>query len=98
MRTGHAIITFRPREGQTSENTVKIVYYDSADAAYIKLISKDDAAPYGFTYCCDPDVVDGQIHLDFDTRGRLIGIEILSASSKLPSHLLRNGEDSVSPC
>jgi uncharacterized protein YuzE len=32
------------------------------------------------TKACDPSAVDGQIHLDFDDQGRLLGIEILDAS------------------
>ncbi|AKC10058.1 MULTISPECIES: DUF2283 domain-containing protein [Rhizobium/Agrobacterium group] len=67
---------------------MKISYDVSVDAAYIKLKSEEDIAPFGSTYCCDPNAVDGQINLDFDAEGRLIGIEILSASKKLPSYLL----------
>ncbi|SCY81376.1 DUF2283 domain-containing protein [Rhizobium sp. NFACC06-2] len=67
---------------------MKISYDASVDAAYIKLRNEDDIAPFGFTYSCDPDDVDGQINLDFDAEGRLMGIEILSASKKLPSYLL----------
>lgn len=69
--------------------TVKISYDDSVDAAYIKLKTEDDRTPFGFTYCCDPAAVDGQINLDFDLDGRLIGIEVLSASTKLPLDLLK---------
>ncbi|WP_330288836.1 DUF2283 domain-containing protein [Streptomyces sp. NBC_00576] len=32
------------------------------------------------------------INLDFDKEGRLIGIEVLAASSKLPKHLLESAE------
>jgi uncharacterized protein YuzE len=32
--------------------------------------------------------VNGQIHLDFDKRGKLIGIEALDASRLLPEALL----------
>lgn len=43
-------------------------------------------------YLCDPVDVDGMINLDFDEQGRLIGIEILAARSKLPQYLLRSAE------
>ncbi|WP_421477804.1 DUF2283 domain-containing protein [Agrobacterium tumefaciens] len=51
---------------------MKISYDVSVDAAYIKLKSEEDIAPFGSTYCCDPNAVDGQINLDFDVEGRLI--------------------------
>ena len=44
------------------------------------------------TYPCDPIDVDGMINLDFDEQGRLIGIEVLAASSKLPEYLLKSAE------
>ena len=65
-------------------------YDASVNAAYIDLKSVDDESGFGFTYCCDPAEVDGQIHLDFDIDGRLTGIEILNASKKLPTYLLKN--------
>jgi uncharacterized protein YuzE len=42
------------------------------------------------TYGCDPEEVGGQIHLDFDKEGRLIGIEVLDASQKLPPAVLKS--------
>ena len=47
---------------------------------------------YDRTYPCDPVDVDGMINLDFDEQGRLIGIEVLGARSKLPEYLLRTAE------
>jgi uncharacterized protein YuzE len=43
-------------------------------------------------YPCDPVEVGGMINLDFDEQGRLIGIEVLAASSKLPKYLLESAE------
>jgi len=68
---------------------VKITYDTSVDAAYLKLKSEKDQTPFGFTYCCDPAEVDGQIHLDFDENGRLIGVEVLNAKDKLPKYLVQ---------
>ncbi len=68
---------------------MKLTYDGSVDAAYIKLSSDDDQSRFGYTYCCDPNEVDGQIHLDFDVEGRLIGVEVLGASHKLPRYLLK---------
>lgn len=67
---------------------MKIRYDPSVDAAYIDLACDGETSSFGFTYACDPAEVDGQIHLDFDLSGRLIGIEILQASKKLPPALL----------
>jgi uncharacterized protein YuzE len=58
----------------------------AADAAYIYLA--EVPAKVEFTYACDPLAVKGQINLDFGADGRLIGIEVLGASRKLPVHLL----------
>jgi uncharacterized protein YuzE len=43
------------------------------------------------TYACDPEEAGGQFHLDFDDDGRLIGIEVLDASRKLPKAVLKAG-------
>jgi uncharacterized protein YuzE len=67
---------------------MKIKYDPTVDAAYISLANDESAGDFGFTYACDPIEVDGQIHLDFDVSGVLIGIEVLQASKKLPPHLL----------
>ena len=67
----------------------KVTYEPSVDAAYLYLV------PIGpgeakMTYGCDPEEVGGQIHLDFDKDGRLIGIEVLDASHKLPAAVLKS--------
>lgn len=67
---------------------MRIEYDESVDAAYIKLKSDSDQVPFGFTYSCNPSEVNGQIHLDFDLDGCLVGIEVLQASKKLPSYLI----------
>lgn len=69
---------------------MKISYDESVDAAYIDLREDSVGSAIDYTYCCDPSIVDGQIHLDFDGGGRLVGIEVLQASRKLPSELLMN--------
>jgi uncharacterized protein YuzE len=63
---------------------MKIVYDKSIDAAYLYLVDGIEAGGVAKTYCCDPLEVNGQIHLDFDKQGRLIGIEVLDASKLLP--------------
>ena len=68
----------------------EITYDESIDAAYIYLGGEEAHGPVAWTYPCDPVEVRGQIHLDFDAEGRLTGIEVLDASTKLlPSFLSR---------
>ncbi|GAA4227785.1 hypothetical protein GCM10022254_16320 [Actinomadura meridiana] len=74
---------------------LKVTYDQQANAAYIYF--EDPArlerrGPIAKMYPCDPIAVDGMINLDFDTEGRVIGIEILDARSKLPPHLLDAAE------
>ena len=69
---------------------MKITYDASVDAAYIYLTSDGiDAGEVEFTYACDPNVVGGMVHLDFDRNGLLLGIEVLAASKLLPTQLLK---------
>jgi uncharacterized protein YuzE len=67
---------------------MKVSYDRSVDAAYINLAERSESASFGFSYACDPGAVGGQINLNFDVMGRLIGIEVLQASKKLPASLL----------
>lgn len=71
---------------------MRITYDPSVDAAYMYLV--DRIRPHGVarTYACDPGQVDAEINLDFDSDGRLVGIEVLSASKKLPNGLLQTAE------
>ncbi len=71
---------------------MKISYDPAADAAYIQLADVIGAGGVAFTYGCDPSEVDGMIHLDFDSDGRVVGIEVLDASSKLPPEVLLQAE------
>jgi uncharacterized protein YuzE len=67
---------------------MRLRYDPSVDAAYIELDERADSSSFGFTYVCDPAQVGGQIHLDFDINGRLVGLEVLQASKKLTLSLL----------
>ena len=63
------------------------------NAAYIYLT--EQPMEYGSvtkTYPCDPIEVGGQINLDFDSTGRLVGIEVLDPMRLLPPDLLRKAE------
>ena len=67
---------------------MKITYDKSVDAAYIYLIDEIRPSAVKRTYSCDPVEVNGEINLDFDADDRLIGIEILGASKRLPEAVI----------
>ena len=71
---------------------MKITLDRITDAVYIQLASFLDDASVVKTYPCDPIEVNGQINLDFDAAGHLVGIEIMDASKRLPVELLREAE------
>jgi uncharacterized protein YuzE len=66
---------------------MRITYDPTANAAYIYLVEIRSGG-VARTYPCDPQEVGGMINLDFDSDGRLLGIEVLDASKKLPLGLL----------
>jgi len=66
-----------------------LVSYDSeADAAYIRL-QREISGDVDRTVMVDPSEIDGMINLDLDLHGRVLGIEVLDASKKLPMEMLR---------
>ncbi len=67
---------------------MRVTYDASVDAAYIFLVDVIGPGEASKTYCCDPQEVNGQINLDFDSAGRLIGVEVLDASRFLSPELL----------
>ncbi|WP_329305870.1 DUF2283 domain-containing protein [Streptomyces sp. NBC_01260] len=71
---------------------VKVTYDKSVDAAYVYFTEPQVRARSAHMYPCAPVDVDGMINLDFDEHGRLIGIEVLAAGSKLPEYLLKSAE------
>jgi uncharacterized protein YuzE len=73
-----------------------IVAYDpDADAAYLRLAAEIVAGSVAKTYPCDSREIGGTINLDFDMKGRLIGIEVLDASRLLPPEVLRSPSGDV---
>jgi uncharacterized protein YuzE len=70
---------------------VKVTFDRSANAAYIALksIEPGEAA---LQHLIEADGTRGTITLDFDTKGRLIGIEVLDATHALPEDALKGAE------
>lgn len=71
---------------------LKVTYDKTADAAYVYFTDPEVRRKVASMYPCDPVDVDGMINLDFDEDGRVVGIEILGARSKLPAYLLQRAE------
>ena len=71
---------------------MNITYDIAVDAAYIFLVPQITRGEVAKTHTCEPNEGGSQINLDFDAAGRLLGIEILDASSSLPAELLDSAE------
>jgi uncharacterized protein YuzE len=71
---------------------MKIKYDRSANAAYIYLVSEIGPGDVKKEYHCDFTQVGGMINLDFDSQGRLIGIEVIQASKLLPTEAINDAE------
>lgn len=67
---------------------MRLTYDAEADAAYIQLVELIVPDAVAKTVGCDPAEVGEMINLDFDSEGRLLGIEVLDASRVLPQELL----------
>ncbi len=68
---------------------MRVTLDKSIDAAYIYLKDQIDPGTVKVTYPCDPLEVKGEINLDFDVDGVLIGVEVQNASKKLPFEVLK---------
>jgi uncharacterized protein YuzE len=67
---------------------MRITFDPDANAVYIYL--KDQIPPGGVSRSefCDVELSGGPVFLQFDSTGRLIGIEILGARELLPAEVL----------
>jgi uncharacterized protein YuzE len=83
----------QPRQGDVpAVADLRVTYDSTASAAYVYVTDPLVRAKSSRMYPCDPAGADGMINVDFDEQGRLIGIEVLAASSKLPEYLLESSE------
>lgn len=71
---------------------MRVTYDKQANAAYIYIASEILPGSIQETYTCNPVEVGGEINLDFDNQGKLVGIEILNADKKLPMEVLEIAE------
>ena len=71
---------------------MKISYDQTANSLYIYIKEKIHKGEVKQTYSCNPIEVNGEINLDFDQNGYLLGIEILDADKKVFKEFLNNAE------
>lgn len=74
---------------------MRITLDEESDAAYLSLVDRDLRPGEAVT---QSDIIptpsgEGSVIIDFGADGRMLGIEILSASTVLPGGLLTNGTD-----
>ena len=69
-------------------DTPWIRYDREADAAYIYLANEILSGGVARTVSVDPQDIGGMVNLDLDHEGRIIGLEVMDASKKLPQELL----------
>jgi uncharacterized protein YuzE len=68
---------------------VKVTYDPSADAAYIYFADSLLPSDVTNTYICGPAELGTMVNLDIDGEGRIVGVEVLSASAHLPKAILQ---------
>lgn len=73
---------------------MKLTYDREADAAYLQIVEtiSPGAAVRQIQLEADDNVL-GQFILDFDSDGKLLGVEVLFASDALPKSLLEAAEN-----
>ena len=71
---------------------MRMTYDQRADAVYIYLTEKRQVGMVKKQYHVMPVQTWGMINLDYDSSGRLIGIEVLGASKRLTQDFLNAAE------
>ncbi len=71
---------------------MRMTYDRTADAAYVYLVPHVEPGGVARTYCCDPSEA-GQVSLDYNSEGQLVGIEILNARKLIPQEVLKGADE-----
>jgi uncharacterized protein YuzE len=69
---------------------MRIVLDKESNAVYIYLSNSKQFVTK--TYLCNPQEINGMINLDFNQEGKLVGIEIMDALSKLLPEVIQKAE------
>ncbi len=65
-----------------------VTYDAEADAAYVYLVRDIGVGGVAKTVPVDPSNIGGMVNIDLGPDGRILGMEVMDASSKLPESLL----------
>jgi uncharacterized protein YuzE len=78
---------------RSADHTVgmRVTYDPAADAAYI-YVAEIREGGVAASRLVEQDMDQASVHVDFDHRNRLIGIEVLGASRGLPAETLEAAE------
>lgn len=68
---------------------MRVTYDALVDAAYIYLEDAPQPGSAVTTLSLDPREVNGEVNIDLDSEGRIIGIEVLDASRLLPTGFMQ---------
>lgn len=68
---------------------MRLEYDADVDAAYLYVADEIPLGGVATTVAVDPADINGQVNIDLDADGRIIGIEVLDASRLLPQALTR---------
>jgi uncharacterized protein YuzE len=68
---------------------MRVTYDAEVDAAYIYLVDAPLPGSAVTTLSLDPREVNGEVNIDLDFEGRIIGIEVLDASRLLPTGFMQ---------
>jgi uncharacterized protein YuzE len=68
---------------------MRVTYDALVDAAYIYLVDTPLPGSAVTTLSLDPREVNGEVNIDLDFEGRIIGIEVLEASRLLPAGFMQ---------
>lgn len=71
-----------------STEALRVTYDDTADAAYIYFVPELEAGDVARTVPVDGGDDPWIVNFDVDSNGRIIGLEVLDASRRLPAALL----------
>lgn len=72
---------------------MRLEYDREVDAAYLYVRDAIASGEVAHTVPLDPSEIDGEINLDFDRDGKLVGVEIQAASRFLDPWLLGEAQE-----
>ncbi|WP_446665059.1 DUF2283 domain-containing protein [Flexivirga sp. B27] len=69
---------------------MRITYDSDVNAAYIALVESIGAGEVALTHVAEVSSIGRSVNLDFDSDGRLLGVEVLGANTGLRAETLHS--------